>query len=336
MKKLKVFLLGHYKSFAQTDLLWSILTKLAKVECVDGLGKADLVVQGVFPFSGDMTLKAALVRRFKRSNSSEHPSVNVKSLRSRLDPDRQKVWLHYSCEAPNWHPTASFLNSECDFGVGSEASLDSRYLRMPFWYQSLDWSASGFSRGAEAFYRLGSPIKFSEILEGIPAGTFRKKNGRCALVASHLTAPRDRLAKQFGDHVPLDIFGIQGGGPYQFRSLTEKRKMLKHYTFVLAPENTLYPGYITEKVPEAYVCGAYPIGWYLNGKEPDFEGNAHLNLASLEGTGLHNMGVWEEYLERVHVGLVNEGLPPLVREPPNLDRTISFLESVLIQAVVAS
>ena len=41
----------------------------------------------------------------------------------------------------------------------------------------------------------------------------------------------------------------------------DKRKWLENYKFNLCPENSTYPGYVTEKIIQAYASGCVPIYW---------------------------------------------------------------------------
>ncbi len=74
----------------------------------------------------------------------------------------------------------------------------------------------------------------------------------------------------------VDVYGDAVGRPVQ-----DKARVGRDYRFVLCMENDLYPGYVTEKVFDAWAMGAIPIWWgddshrYLNPK-------AMINLANFE------------------------------------------------------
>ena len=193
---------------------------------------------------------------------------------------------------------------------------------MPHWYQSIDWADSAVPRHPRAFYRLGKPIAIDELTTGIPASAFTDHQRKCALINSHMTSPRDIFYRQIKNIMSCDVYG--GGG---IKINLSKRDILSDYNFNLAPENTLYPGYITEKIPEAFASGTFPIGWYLNGLDDEFSCNSHLNLAtlgSLPFTGDNDM--LSIKLAAITMTMKRDGIPPLLNKEPSLDNVISLLE----------
>jgi hypothetical protein len=57
-----------------------------------------------------------------------------------------------------------------------------------------------------------------------------------------------------------------------------KRDLLNQFTFNICPENGLYPGYYTEKIPEAFYSGCLPITWTDENVMADFNSAAFINL----------------------------------------------------------
>ena len=58
--------------------------------------------------------------------------------------------------------------------------------------------------------------------------------------------------------------------------------MFKNYRFVLCFENELYPGYVTEKVFDAWTAGTIPIYWGLDAART-LNPSAMINMATLDG-----------------------------------------------------
>lgn len=332
--KLKIFYIGVHKNFESEDLVWNILRKIHPCEFVEDISNADIVIRGVY--SDGMVRRNVLHRALTSlgQNLGLKKRVLIQTVRDIYDPQRNQVWIHVSGESPNNTAFGSFLNSECDFGFGHESINHENYIRMPQWYQSIDWAQMGFSRQDAAFYRLGNPIDISELTSGIPVSEFKKKNNRCALVSSHLSSPRDVFVKEVEKILPVDIYGLTGSGPVQYRSNLCKRDLLKDYFVVLAPENRLHPGYITEKVPEAFACGAFPVGWYLAGLIDDFSAKSHLNAANLGASALSGNGVFSDILSHELGRVKSGGLPPLLENPPTLDPIIELIERAITMAKV--
>jgi hypothetical protein len=115
------------------------------------------------------------------------------------------------------------------------------------------------------------------------------------------------------------------------RNQDSKRARLKfetsqEYRFVFAFENDLFPGYVTEKAPEAWATGAVPLYW---GSDPKnyLNQNALLNLANFRDL--------DEYIAEVkRVDSSAEAWSqiasqPLLAKRPNLEEVISVLRKAL-------
>ncbi len=75
----------------------------------------------------------------------------------------------------------------------------------------------------------------------------------------------------------IDVFGRGVGKPVQF-----KEELASEYKFVLCFENDLYPGYITEKLIDAYKCGAVPLYWGDLGIDEVINKDAFVNLKDFQ------------------------------------------------------
>ena len=56
---------------------------------------------------------------------------------------------------------------------------------------------------------------------------------------------------------------------------------MQEFAFNLCPENGMYPGYYTEKIPEAFFADCLPITWTDENVKVDFNPNAFINLAPM-------------------------------------------------------
>ena len=81
---------------------------------------------------------------------------------------------------------------------------------------------------------------------------------------------------------------IEGFGTYFDQSIRShhqssftKYELLQEYAFNLCPENSLYPGYVTEKIPEAFYAGCIPLTWVDTNVICDFNPKAIINLMPL-------------------------------------------------------
>lgn len=320
--QLKIFLLQTYSGLENEDLILAFLRKSYSCQVVSNISHANIVIRGVFPRPTNYTLFRRAMNKLSKKIKLEHTITSKIKIRDIVDPGKSQLWIHLSGESPNLNPCSSFYNSECDIGIGHESIIDINYTRMPHWYQSIDWSGSGVPREPKAFYRLGKPVTINELTTGIPASRLSDYKNKCALINSHLSSPRDVFSRQIKSTMPFDIYGTPGTKTNQ-----DKRDILKNYNFSLVPENTLYPGYVTEKIPEAFACGTFSIGWYLPGVENDFTTDSHLNLVTLGPDAFcEKKHILHQKLEEVKIRMKLEGLPPLLNEMPSLDAAISLVE----------
>jgi hypothetical protein len=329
MRKLKIATIATYNGYLEEDLLVSILKKKYNVEFINDAQNADIILQGAFQNQFSFQTKLNLFLNFYLNRLNHINFKEKKSIKDFIDPHRNKIWIHVSGESPNYSIKSSFLNSECDFGIGHETIVNPNYVRMPHWYQSLDWSNCGFDRSHVAFYRLGSPIKLNELMSGISSSTIKNKKMKCALFASHLTTPRDIFVKEIQKFIEVDIFGINGNRPIGLRSSTTKREVLNNYVFTLCPENMLYPGYITEKTPESFACSSFPLSWYIDSTEPEFSLESHLNIADYGAKSVSCDGTLADLVQKKYQLIKNEGVEPLLYKAPTLEPIIEILDKAI-------
>jgi hypothetical protein len=125
---------------------------------------------------------------------------------------------------------------------------------------------------------------------------------------------------------------IDGYGPYFDKKIKNhndsklsKKEILKKYAFNLCPENSLFPGYYTEKVPEAFLCKSLPFSWMDNNVNFDFNEKSFINLLNYSK---------DNYLEIIHLLKDDSFLKKFISEPlllkePNLENEISFVKKII-------
>lgn len=165
-----------------------------------------------------------------------------------------------------------------DYSISFDLSVQSKaHLRFPYWMEMLDWSHEGLFGNQNP--RFGQLLNISKMMQ--PLGKdFLKRPRKVAMFSSHLREPRFTLVKAVSNLLPLDGFG-----PYfdkrilsHHQSNFNKVDVLQDFAFNLCPENGLYPGYYTEKIPEAFVAGCLPLAWADTNVCSDFNPEAFINL----------------------------------------------------------
>ncbi len=105
-------------------------------------------------------------------------------------------------------------------------------------------------------------------------------NDRPGFVCAFINNPepqRLRAIKELSKYGQVDVFGKLTGNP-----VPTKLEVAKNYKYMLCFENDLYPGYVTEKLLDAYVCGTVPLYWGLLGNEPYINRASFINAADFQ------------------------------------------------------
>lgn len=199
-----------------------------------------------------------------------------------------------------------------------------RNQRLPLWYARLAWD--GF---VEKPRRVGSNNHGYEPLIDIKS-LVRPRNldmtGKdkfCALIAGNPEGLRINLFHSISKYKQVDGYGNMFG-----RALRgSKFDMLKDYKFCLCPENSIYDGYVTEKLIDAYAGGCVPIYSGDASVAEDFNYRAFLNYQEIKNVeALVNYLIdYDENLEW-YQDMYEE---PLITKEPKLDDAIQFVRSIV-------
>lgn len=123
---------------------------------------------------------------------------------------------------------------------------------------------------------LGKPITIKEMLSPRKADYHSRKKFCVAFIGKaypfrmHALSALSSVGK-------VDVFGGIARNTFQTKA-KEKFEIAQQYKFVFCFENDLYPGYVTEKAPEAWATGAVPLYWGSD-SAGYFNDKAMLNLA---------------------------------------------------------
>jgi hypothetical protein len=123
----------------------------------------------------------------------------------------------------------------------------------------------------------------------------------------------------------VDVFGAVARNTRQTRA-DEKFEISQDYKFVFAFENDYFPGYVTEKLPEAWATGAVPLYWGCDTKK-SLNSEAFINAADFP--------TLEDFVEYVASVESSEELwseiarQPLLRVRPSVDEVIGNLNRIL-------
>lgn len=104
-----------------------------------------------------------------------------------------------------------------------------------------------------------------------------KKSKFCCFVVSNKSCKiRNEFFKRLSKYKRVDSGGKylnNVGGP-----VNDKRAFISQYKFVISFENTIYPGYVTEKIVEAMYVNSIPIYWGDPTVHLDFNTRSFVNV----------------------------------------------------------
>ena len=157
------------------------------------------------------------------------------------------------------------------------------------------------------------------------------RDRRAALFASHLNQPRAELFEAASKTLPTDGFGpaFDPAITNHNKSGFYKDELLAGYQVNLCPENSLYPGYYTEKVVEAYAAGCLPVTWADPNISHDFNPDAIVNALDFASMG-YEEGLREALTPQA---IKRRSEAPLMLEKPTIEPFVEFMRRVVADAL---
>jgi len=234
----------------------------------------------------------------------------------------QAVKIFHTQENERHDFVAADYSISFDLGVQTN-----KHFRFPYWMEMINWSHEGILKNTNPRY--GELLNLSKLMA--PLGDrFLKRGGTCGLLSSHLREPRGTLFNALEKIVPT-----QGFGAFFNKDIKDhhssgflKRDILENFSYNLCPENGLYPGYYTEKIPEAFYSGCLPITWADENIGVDFNPNAILNLQPFFKNNFNDLS--DILLNKDRIQAYQS--QALLIDKPSLEPLKQFLENPLKEA----
>jgi hypothetical protein len=231
----------------------------APIEFVrDQKAHVDIEVSSVYPS------RMSTYKNFTRASWARLTTGHNSDPRSHfLNPPKSqtaKVGIWYTAEnvrppATGWDITLSF----------DPTGWTSNNIYLPYW-QLITNLYGGKSEGF-----LGRTITIEELISPREGRAGDRPKFCCAFIRNPDPVRMRAIAalRQIGE---VDVYGIAGA-----HSVEDKMSIAANYRFVLCFENDLYPGYVTEKVFDAWATGAVPLWWGID-SQGTLNSEALLNL----------------------------------------------------------
>jgi len=236
-----------------------------EVQVVKG-GKADIEFHSVFSPSAKRFVEG--VGRRARRLATGRTTGSLGWADGSIS-DAIRIWLTGENIRPPFQGWDATLSFDPDSQIAGNAYF-------PLWWQMFPELI-----GARQSARPGI-VKISKFL---PLDTFlMARNGEagqrtkfaCAII-SNPEPTRMRAIRALQELGPVDVFGRVTGQP-----ISDKFEVLREYQFAVCFESDAYPGYVTEKLFDAWGAGCIPLWWGLD-RGSHLNSKAFVNLASSAG-----------------------------------------------------
>jgi hypothetical protein len=210
----------------------------------------------------------------------------------------------------------------CRFSISSDFdSYGGRNFRVPLWYTQLQWPGMVRDQpatGSAAWSAFEPLVEIDSLLR--PRHATQMRAGFCCFVAANREPHRMLAVERLSRIRPVDLFGPITGEPFQ----GSKYELLSRYRFNLCFENSIFPGYYTEKLLHAWVGGCIPLyysdKWFARDFNP---------LAAINRSDFASLDEFVDFVAMVDASPSRfEELyrQPLLLARPSLDGAISFLK----------
>jgi alpha(1,3/1,4) fucosyltransferase len=313
MKLIKIALLGTQHDYA--DGLFPLIVRQLGFEiewCTPN--NCDLVIYGAF-------LKANQ-KHYRWLPKPLRPFFQAAEKEIKARRSYRPLSLFHTCESLRHNAIKADYSISFDLGINQKKNL-----RLPYWMELIDWSHEGIIDNINP--RFGELLSLEKLTK--PLGDhFLRRPQIASFITSHLLEPRASLLNMLKNHMEVKCFG-----PYfdptiknHHASSFIKKEVMSQFAFNLCPENAMYPGYYTEKIPEAFLAGALPITWSDSNVSHDFNPEAFINLAPM--TGDNFLALPDLLNSKTRLQQFSE--QSLLLEKPTLTDAKKFILEIILQA----
>jgi len=229
------------------------------------------------------------------------------------------AYLRYKC-------TRIFYSSEnerpdfsgCDYALTFDFLDHPRHFRLPLY-------------GVYIEQRNGLDSLLAPQTRELAAAAWAKKTKFCCMVVSNgLSKKRIDFFHKLSSYRQVDSGGRylnNIGGP-----VDDKLKFINDYKFVIAFENSAYPGYTTEKILDPFFVKSIPVYWGNNLVGKDFNKKAFLDYSDFpDEEALIQKMIEIEQNPELAVAMLCEPVFPKNTAPEYIDenRVLAFLKMII-------
>jgi hypothetical protein len=203
-------------------------------------------------------------------------------------------------------------------------NYDGRNFRLPLWYSRLAWKGFEQKPRHDNMHNHG----YEQLIDIKSLMRRRKldmagKDKFCAMIAGNPEGLRINLYNSISKYKQVDGYGNMFNQPLR----KSKFAILPEYKFCLCPENSVYDGYVTEKLIDAYAGLTVPIYSGTLSADCDFNFKSFLNYMNAKDMTSFVKYI-AEYDEEIdwYKDMYEQ---PLLLEEPKLNEAIAFVRSIV-------
>ena len=212
----------------------------------------------------------------------------------------------------NERPDFSFADYSLTFDYDS---YDGKNFRLPHWFLYINWwNEPNFPHARISTDRLFKAWDAEEI--------WNRKNF-CAIIIGNPVRNRLEVAQKLNEYQTVHGFGRAFGRYYDGCKIN----LLEKYRWNICFENSVYPGYITEKLLEAKVAGCIPIYYGDMSVKGDFNDKGFINYLECESSDFLLSKITEiNSNKNLFCSIIEQ---PLFNTEPNLTELYTFLKRII-------
>lgn len=254
---------------------------------------------------------------FENVSVSEPEDADVIfSLGFGVDYTRFKDCIRIQYAGENVRPNFKYFDYSLTFDF---EDYDGKNFRFPLWMMHIDWFKVGTYDNPEWLV----PESY---LYGENEFTLKEKNRFCSILFSKIVESRMKGIETISKYKPVDVFGVLNPSNKIPDGEKHKMNLISNYKFSMCYENSVTPGYHTEKLFQGKIAGNIPIYYGDKTIEKDFNINCFINSVTMSDEELVEKIKEIDSNDRLYKSIVNQ---PLFTEKINLNLIRKFFIDIL-------
>jgi hypothetical protein len=256
--------------------------------------------------------KESTLKRVFRKLGLNSRVIQISKPRTESIREIKRVWFTGENKRPP-------LSENYDAYLGFEKSgLNPNCFYLPLWVLNLDFFGKPSTN-----HRIKKVSNQESLLRNRSLSPTDLEGRKfCCIFLNNPEPMRIELIERLREIGEVDVFGS-----FTNNRVLDKLEVGKNYRFIICFENSLYPGYVTEKLLEAYETTALPLYWGLD-RDGYFNTKSFLNFQDFENFDCFLSAVAELNTDLESLAQkINE--PLLTRNFP-IHEVISELKKILV------